>query len=274
MSVTQALAASAIDGGPGFVLLARGTITIVGKLSAGSSAGASQLSGCAGGYGLIRSNCNYSSSAGGGGAFATNGGKGGDVTNNSEVGGAGGIANGNAQLVPLRGGCRGGGTNDSSGPYPGLEGGGGGAIQLVSRTRILVDGIIDVSGGGGGGDRYDQTNGIVLGGGGAGGAILLEAPAVELGANSQLLAHGGDGGSACGQSGVTCSAAGKGAHVGIAATAGADQNCNSSGSLPTATGGGGGGLGRVRINTASGSYSKASSSVEDAALTAGTIATR
>ena len=134
--------------------------------------------------------------------------------------------------------------------------------------------MISAVGGPGEGDRYDQTTGALLGGGGAGGGLLLEAPSVELAANSQLLAFGGDGASVCADAGFICSAAGKGARVGTPATAGADTNCTTTGIQATASGGGGGGLGRIRVNTASGSYTKASSAVEQAVVTAGTVATR
>lgn len=277
VNITRASADSIVNSfettGPALVLLSRGDIRIMGTLAAHPSAGSGAVSpGCIGGRGVIRSNCNYSSSGGGGGGFATDGAKGGDVPNNSEPGGAGNMASGNETLVPLRGGCAGGGAADGTAALD-YDGGGGGAIQLVSKTRIVVDGTIDVSGGGGGGDRYGQTNGFILNGGGAGGGILLEAPQIELGANAQLLANGGDGSSACTVSGITCSAAGKGAKAGVPPTAGIDIDCNAA-TGTTASGAGGGGLGRVRINTQSGTYTKALGAVESAVVTKGTVGTR
>jgi hypothetical protein len=260
--------------GPAFALVARGDISISGLLEADPSAGGTTLPGCTGAPGRMRVNCNYSSSGSGGGAFATNAAKGGDVLNNSEPGGIGGIASGNEKLVPLRGGCASGGVNDDSGVYFDYGSGGGGAIQLVSETKISVDGIIRVIGDHGGSERYEQTSGVVLFGGGSGGAVLLEAPTVELGVNAQLLATGGDGADACMVSGVSCSAGGLGAKPMFAATAGADASCNATSGMPTATGGGGGGLGRARINTADGNYTKASSAVEAASISAGMISTR
>jgi hypothetical protein len=271
--ITRVTVSSNVYAGPGFALLARGDIRIVGLLQIEPSAGSMMTAGCRGGQGLLRNN-SCGSSAGGGGAFATNGAKGGDVPNNSEPGGIGGIAAGNDKLVPLRGGCDGGGVDDNGGVYDyGSGATGGGAVQLVSRTRILVEGVVSAIGAGGEGARYEQSDLVVGGGGGAGGGILLEAPNVELIGNAQLLATGGDGASACGLANVNCSAGGKGARVGIAATAGGDINCVTDGRV-TASGGGGGGLGRVRINTASGSYTKSSSAIEQCALTTGAISTR
>jgi hypothetical protein len=271
--ITRAAAFSNEYAGPAFALIARGEIKIVGLLEIATSAGSAVIAGCNGGQGRLREN-SCGSSAGGGGAFATNGAKGGDVPNNSEPGGSGGIASGNDQLEPLRGGCDGGGVDDNNEAVVFQRvGAGGGAVQLVSRTKIVVEGVISAVGGPGDADRYEQTELAVLGGGGAGGGILLEAPTVELAANSQLLAFGGDGASACGAPNINCSQAGKGARSGTSATPGVDINCVSNG-LPTASGGGGGGLGRVRINTASGSYTKSSSSIEQGSLTSGTISTR
>jgi hypothetical protein len=259
--------------GPALAIVARGDINIVGKLEAHPSAGGVLLAGCTGGAGLIRSSCNYSSSGGGGGGFGTNGAKGGDVVNFGELGGVAGIISGNEQLVPLRGGCASGAVSDTGGTVI-VSAGGGGAIQLVSRTRIFINGIVSVAGAGGEGDRYQQTSGFLLTGGGAGGGLLVEAPVVELGPSAQLLALGGNGIDACNFSGVSCTPAGVGARPGIAATPGGDANCDGASGIPTATGGGGGGLGRIRINTASGTYSKASSVIESGVTTAGTIETR
>src|SRR5262245_7216729 len=131
---------------------------------------------------------------GGGGSYssvsAARGGKNGTV-----AGGAAGVANVGAYL---RGGCGGGFVTSYSGTFPSVEAWGGpagGAIQIVSRTSIIVKtngashGAINV--GGGGGD-------IKGGGGGAGGAIMLEAPQVVVsGAGAALAANGGGGGGGC-----------------------------------------------------------------------------
>lgn len=275
--ITQAIALTGSDSvpGPAFALLAKSDISVTGRLWATFSAGsASMLAGCSGGNGAINNGCSYSSSAGGGGGFGTNGAKGGDVTNNSNPGGPAGIANGNERLVPLRGGCQGGRVNDGGTPLLMRGGGGGGAIQLVSRTRINIDGQVNVEGEQGGTEDYDNPLGnLVLTGGGSGGAILLEAPSVNLGASAHLAARGGDGIDVCGSTAFTCSVRGLGARPGVGATPGADISCVANGK-PTKSGGGGGGLGRVRINTADGTYTKASTAVEEAVVSTGMIATR
>jgi hypothetical protein len=159
-------------------LLTRGDITVIGRLSADFTVGsASLLPGCSGGDGTINNGCNYSSSGGGGGGFASNGARGGDISNNSNPGGAGGTANGNQRLVPLRGGCRGGYVKDGGTILTIRGGGGGGAIQLVSRTRITIDGEVHLAGQQGSTEDYkDQYQNVVISGGGSGGALLLEAP--------------------------------------------------------------------------------------------------
>ncbi len=57
---------------------------------------------------------------------------------------------------------------------------------------------------------------------------------------------------------------------GIAAASGTNANCGQD-EKPNAAGGGGG---RIRINTKDGTYTKGSSTVENGAVTAGTIETR
>jgi hypothetical protein len=181
------------------VFLARGPISIIGKLASVTGSG-DGLVACAAGDGVRSASCVYSASASGGGAFGTNGGKGGDVVNGTQQvvvpGGAGGIANGNDRLVPLRGGCPSGINRYSGAPnYPGAPG--GGAIQLVSSVRITVSGVIDVAGAAAEGDADDPdqvgTLSAFLVSGGAGGGILLEAPEVVLATSASLDAKGGEG---------------------------------------------------------------------------------
>lgn len=140
----------------------------------------------------------------GGGGFGSAGGIGGVTT--LAPGGAGGV-NGSALLVPLRGGCPGGGVN-SSFVDVGHAGRGGGAIQLVSGTGEIVvtasAGLAGVHAGGSGGrgctnDGATGSNppsgaGCGTGGGGSGGGILLEAADVRFEAGAALLASGGGGG--------------------------------------------------------------------------------
>lgn len=223
---------------------------------------------------------NYTVSGGfGGGGHATPGGKGGTAVGLA-AGGAAGQASGSETLIPLRGGC--GGPN-----------GGGGAIQIVSRTKIgiLDNGLINANG----------NIGCALftcvvgptGGGGAGGGILLEAPVVELGAGTRLLANGGPAGTSadaeletsttsapspggsCANS-ILCSDGGDGASADGNATDGADLTVSLS--APNSSffnaGGGGGGLGFIRINTSTGDFTKSSDTIESGHLTTSVAATR
>lgn len=280
LTITQAVTTGSTSPGRALVILARGPITIVGRLGSFTGNGYG-LTACNAGAGTWDQVCMYASSASGGGAFATNGGKGGDVVDSAQQiiylnGGVGGIANGNASLVPLRGGCPSGITNWQGNPYDGPSSGGG-AIHLVSSVRILVNGVIDVAGYRGYSGSDDLDNVAILsaymGSGGAGGGILLEAPEVIVDAAAILDARGGAGASCSNTPQYNCYPGGAGAMPGVAATPGVNSNCGQD-SKPNAAGAAGGGLGRIRINTQSGSYTKASSTVENGAVTAGTIETR
>lgn len=194
-------------------------------------------------------------SGGGGGGFGTDGGRGGPTLSNE--GGRGGATSGNAQLIPLRGGCD--GAPGGGGANGGEAGRGGGAIQISAKTTLSVEGLVSAPGAGGGGGR--QTGGG--GGGGSGGAILLEADALSLGAGAILTANGGGGGAGGGfESAGGSGASGAertqdpapgsdvgGGHggaggAGVVLPAGGDQ-----GDLGFGGGGGGGGaVGRVRLN--------------------------
>jgi hypothetical protein len=190
---------------------------------------------------------------GGGGGFGTAGGKGGTASgsNKTATGGSAGTTGGSAALVPLRGGCRGGGINMQG---PGMPA--GGAIQLVSRTRVALESgasapFVDVNGSGG------------SAGAGSGGGILLEAPRVVVPSGTGLVANGGGGGcqefpgepgrlSTSPAKGGACSGSphGRGGDGGaIFATAGDGQSIapTTQGNIFVA-GSAGGGVGRVRIN--------------------------
>jgi hypothetical protein len=123
--------------GPAFALVARGDISVSGALVAPSSGGGMITPGCIGGV-LERNDFGSSvvSGGGGGGGHATAGGAGGSA---GTAGGAGGLVAGSGNLIPLRGGCAGGSNFD-------FVGTGGGAIQLTSRTRIVIEGVVDVRG--------------------------------------------------------------------------------------------------------------------------------
>lgn len=242
--------------GPALAILARGDVQLTGTIAVSPLAGEATLGCITAGEGQFATTV---SGGGGGGANATAGADGGAATTYNYAGGIKGLPSGTPELEPLRGGCAGGVAIFA--PYQN----GGGALQITSQTRIVIDAVIDARGHNGG--VWARAANAVAGGGGGGGSILLEAPDIELTAAAQLRASGGDGCTTCPAPG--CASPGHGATSSMAATRGADAS-----SEPYSGGGGGGGLGRIRINTRTGSYARTASTIEDGALTTGTIATR
>ncbi len=246
---------------------------------------------CRGGQGATGgpNNGSYSGSGGGGGGFGDTGGNGGMALGAS--GGSGGGTSGNGAIVPLRGGCPGGHSeNGSENLQPG---GGGGVIQLVSSKAIaLSTGSIQAHGGGGLATS-SQFSTCIAGysclpgqGGGSGGGILLEAPAILVETGASLSATGGGG--SCGQfgsgedgnssaaraAGGSCSALneGNGGNGGAGTnTGGLSGQANSS---PNGVGGGGGGgVGRIQVNLPLGT-SFAPEGIVSPAATAGVLGLR
>jgi hypothetical protein len=171
-------------GSEAIAILASDDIELIGRIAV--APGRIALPSCAGSPGIVIEESGPAprqsiAGGGGGGGFATPGARGGDVMGRAS-GGTGGAASGTAELVPLRGGCSGGSL-------------GGGALQLSSRTSILVHETIDADGDNGEAEQVTSFGGAAFGGGG-GGALLLEAPSVTLGSNAKLLVRGGGGGSA------------------------------------------------------------------------------
>ncbi len=237
-----------------------GRIALVGADAINTTAGAAGLGGGAGGplsngNGMNgRGPCpgsggsragnpqGYGAGGGAGGGFGGGGGAGGDGRSGNNFvtgqGGEGSDACAPEALSPLVGGSGGGAGADGncigSCGWPG--GGGGGAIQISSRSSIRIVGVIDVSGG----DGYGVQNGGGAsgggGGGGSGGAILLEAPV--LGIAGALIVDGGNGGSSGAGAGGSGAAGGA-----IDGTNGGDFQGPGQGGR-----GGGGGAGRVRLN--------------------------
>jgi hypothetical protein len=204
--------------------------------------------------------------SGGGGGHGGSGGAGGDeLDEDFNSGGAGGATYGSPEPLHLCGGSGGGGGGGGSGwSQSGHGGGGGGAVALISQAAIVVDcvtGSCGVQAGGAGGQAdhlatYDDGGG----GGGGGGMIVLEAPAVEIGANG-VLAAGGGGGAGGYNGGLDCNdgqdglffaarAAGGTGSLSGGAGGGADVGSGEDGDGgDDGTGGGGGGAGWIRINT-------------------------
>lgn len=260
------------SGGNAFALVSDGDVKIGGVFNASASGGQRgpgvfNDTSCKGGTGTESGS---SLSGAGGGGFGAAGGAGGSASTNSDsaVGGGSGKPTGTPTLIPLRGGCDSGNTDSAHSN----GGAGGGAIQLVSRTKIGIAGVIAVNGGS-------------LAGGGSGGGILIEAPVVEV--TGTLVANGAGGNSGCllgtpGQDGRldatpaqggTCASGGAGGNGGagsVAAGTGANVNLGTAGTA--LAGHGGGGVGRIRINTAPGGFQRAGLFSPNPST--GTIATR
>lgn len=119
---------------------------------------------------------------GGGGGYATEGGRA------YSVSGAGGKTYGNDRIIPMIGGSGGAGGNFYSTAYAGgAGGGGGGAILIASSGNIDVIGRIQANGGAGYGILSQ-----ISGGGGSGGAIKLIANRIS--GDGVISAVGGSGG--------------------------------------------------------------------------------
>jgi hypothetical protein len=241
-----------VTGSNALAVVSHTDVRIEGTFTASASnstagAGAFNDGSCTGHDGVIagaRGGC-------GGGGFGGGGSSGGTANNDdgTSSGGDGGTVTGNVGLVPLRGGC-------NSGKLGGLFGAGGGAIQLVSRSKITISGAV-------------AANGSSSTGGGSGGGILLEAPIVEVA--GAVVANGGAGAGGCtipnpGENGrldamsatggnpCTTFPGGKGGNGGArngGPSGGASANgAGSTG--PAYAGNGGGGVGRIRANTIAG----------------------
>lgn len=246
-----------VTGGNALAIVSDGDVTLGGHLSVSAKSsdyagpGALNDTTC---IGKDFATANATFSGAGGGGFGTAGASGGNATNSSNGtvrnGGAGGGPSGNVTLTPLRGGC-------ASGLYGNVRGLGGGAVQVVSRTKILVQGVI-------------SANGSSYAGGGSGGGILLEAPVVDVSGNVVANGGGGAGGSLFGKPGESGrlddiraaggiapdqSNGGNGG-AGAAGAIGASSGASKTFAGTVYAGHGGGGVGRIRINTAPNGFTK------------------
>jgi len=167
-------------------VLATGNVTIAGTINvSGSNGTATDIGrggpgGFDGGYGGAISIAGgggmgpgggkpgqFPSGNGGGGGFGTSG-----TIGRNEYSGNGGVAYGNARLLPLVGGSGGGGAGGSSTDIGSPGGGGGGAIVIASSTTITVNGSIMANGG----KTFINSNNFRSGGGGSGGGIKFRTP--------------------------------------------------------------------------------------------------
>ncbi|HET6612942.1 MAG TPA: hypothetical protein VFG83_13170, partial [Kofleriaceae bacterium] len=215
----------------------------------------------------------------GGGSGAGFGGHGGDpgVSENGTSNFSGGNVSGDADLEPLRGGCESPGFSmfGSAIRAP------GGAIQLVSRTKIeiLPGGFLDLNGTGG---QVHSLGGFAGSGGASGGAALLEAPLVTVAASAGIAANGGGGAGGCangGDGGLSASRAqgadcseGDGGDGGAGGTK--DGTTGSNATDPLSAGNGGGGAGRIRINTPIGKFLPEGGAIVSPTPSTGTLGTR
>jgi len=248
---------SNVTGSRPLVLVATGDINQSGYLDASSATGRGDGPGANDPSCTMNTNdgSNNAGGAGGGagGSFGTVGAAG--ATGNGTLGGTPGAA-AMQPVAALRGGCKGGsggaGSNGQAQP-----GSGGGAVMLVARGTIHLDGTIDVSGAGGTGGNQAKGGG---GGGGSGGMIVLYG---TVGATTVtiLFANGGGGGGGAGQG--TDGNSGADATLYNMAAAGATANGGGSTTggnggfgttaptkpAPSTTGGGGGGgsVGVIRL---------------------------
>jgi hypothetical protein len=220
-------------------------------------------SACATGHGADGSlNANFYGSGGGGGAFGSGGGQG--RPGLPALLTPGGTANGTVEIIPLRGGCAGGkGAYIGGTDVPG--GGGGGALQLTSFTKITLTNFAQIRVGGGGGaggpSSLELRNGSGAGGG-SGGAILLEAAESVVSAALLSATGGGGGGGSRSVEGVAGSpgedgdsfSGGSGGATGGGPTGDGGEGASFEDGLDAPEnsnrggGGGGGGVGRIRIN--------------------------
>jgi len=264
-----------VTGKNALAIVSNGDIKIADTFAASASsnipgAGGFNDGGCVGGVGGTVAGGAIGGNGGGG--FGNPGAPGGTATNSNGIAaaGAGGAVTGNATLVPLRGGCN-SGTEGAS-----LFGGGGGAIQMVSRTKISISGVL-------------AANGASASGGGSGGGILLEAPVIEITGN--VVANGGAGAGGCflpkagedgrldaipATGGLACDPTtggngGNGAAGTTFARAGASLNLAGISNIVFA-GHGGGGAGRIRVNTPAGGLT--ASGVFSPNPSTGTLGTR
>jgi hypothetical protein len=259
--------------------VASGPITLSGRLAARASgftagSGARSSSACNGADSM-----QFGSGAGCAASAAGTGGAG-----NHQQGGQGGANNPNrggslTAFSPLAGGCAGGTQRAENGTTIVARGGaGGGAIQLVSLTRVVLtdQGLIDVGGGGG----------QLSTGGGSGGVVIVETPELSISGPAAGVAANGGAGGGCGMTGpdatITTSPAvaavcpvtfaGSGGTGSTAPGNGCNpqvENCN--GGCGTFWGGGGGSVGRMRIFTKTGVFDTTGNPILSVRVTTGML---
>ncbi|HSK05431.1 MAG TPA: hypothetical protein VK932_29480 [Kofleriaceae bacterium] len=221
-------------------LLSHGDLTLGGAALIDVSGDSTGAAGNAAGCTVVNGGNDQDGGGGGaGGSFQTRGGNGAAVSG----GGAGSTAAQAATPTFLRGGCAGGAGGNAGSSAGGLGGRGGGAVYLLARQRLQIDGKIDASGSGGRATTGDGRGGG--GGGGSGGMIALwGGNSIAVGTGAEVWANGGgaaggsDGDSNRGGAGGSSPDPGSSGRGGAAGASGATAGGN--GAIGTATGAAGG----------------------------------
>lgn len=197
-----------VTGTRALAILAHGDVELTGVLSVSAARespgpGAPSSAPCTWGSPVATT---AGAGGGGGGSYGTLGGAGGSGA--GVLGGLAGSINGTADITPLRGGC-GGGLPYANFAWDGMyraPGGGGGAIQISTRGRVVLNSGAFITANGGGAKAYVeapiyscQESGGALrtchsgAGGGSGGAVLIEAAGVALSPGTGITSNGGAG---------------------------------------------------------------------------------
>lgn len=285
-----------VTGTRGLMIVSDGAIEISATLDVSANL---QVNGPGGGPGSCDGQDAMAASFPGGGGGAGNGdvgATGGTSNNEANPGGGAGALHADVDLEPLVGGCEGGVSVLNGNACTSGFGGGGGAVQLVSRTevRLVTAGVIDASGGGGRSARAGVGGCISTsirggGGGGAGGSVLIEAPQVRLEGGAVVISTKGGGGSAGGvgaildgeDGGIDAARADGGiatlAENGYGGGGGTEvlpPNNGQSGDASGLGGGGGGAVGRARFNTSAGTINPVGGAAIRSKSTVGVLRTR
>lgn len=190
----------------------------------------------------------------GGGGNATPGG----ASSRGAVGGN--VVAATLVVEPLIGGCPAGSIGIQGGGFP------GGAIQLVSNTRVRIaaTGRLSVAGGAGRALIYADDGRGKATGGGSGGSVVIESPALLVAPGGTIEGRGGSGAAADASvggalangiagdapgtgsipQGATCATCGRGGNGGTESS----EPTSGTGTYP-AIGGGGGASGRMTART-------------------------
>ncbi len=285
-----------VTGSRGLMVVADGSIEITALLDVSANLKVNGPGGGAGSCDGVDANSASLPGGAGGAGNGDAGASGGTSNNGGSAAGPGGALLADVDLEPLRGGCEGGQSGVTGDSCLSGFGGGGGAIQLVSRVEVnlLAAGVIDASGGGGVSASAAvpgcvSTSARGGGGGGSGGSVLIEAPQVRLEGGAVVISTKGGGGSAGGIGALLNGEDGgideAWADGGVAqfANNGYGGRGGTSAQLPTdgqagntsgLGGGGGGAVGRTRVNTSAGTVNPVGGAAVRSKITTGSLRTR